>query len=49
MIKTWPHLLEACSLVGKTGTHTVRITQRRVMVESLESKVGEGEIIFSWR
>lgn len=44
MIKTWPHLLEAPSLVGRKGTHTVTITQRRVIVESLESKVGEGAL-----
>lgn len=54
MVKTWPHLPEAHSLMGKTGAHTVKLTQSRVIIESPESKVGrgaskEGEVIFSYR
>lgn len=39
-IKIWLHLLDAHSLMGKTGAHTVKITQRRLIIESPESKEG---------
>ena len=42
MVKTWPHLLEAHSPMGKTGAHTVKIKQSRLIIESPESKVGGG-------